>query len=228
MGLVGYVPKRGFNDFHRYNYVMEADLVATIRPLLAAAGIMIIPNVVSEEWLQGVVPERNGTSSLCKVLVEYTVTDGNYTYMFRIPGYGVDKSDKSVYKAMTGSMKYALMKLFEVATGDDPEQDSAGHDVSITIEDSDQSALKGGKSAKATMYQLQRISATMREKQMDRIHLLQIIDETLGLELHISNDDDEAQQTIRHFLQDLSSEDAGKLVAAVENWSRDDGTEGYS
>lgn len=34
MDMVGYVPKRGFNDFHRYNYVMEADLVATIRPLL--------------------------------------------------------------------------------------------------------------------------------------------------------------------------------------------------
>src|SRR5512146_520959 len=51
MGMVGYVPKTGYNDFFRYKYVQESDLVGVIRPLLANAGIMIIPDVIREEWL---------------------------------------------------------------------------------------------------------------------------------------------------------------------------------
>jgi hypothetical protein len=34
---------------------------------------------------------------------------------------GADKSDKGSYKAMTGAVKYALLKTFLIPTGDDPE-----------------------------------------------------------------------------------------------------------
>src|SRR5699024_6730814 len=36
---------------------------------------------------------------------------------------GQDAGDKAVYKAITGATKYALMKVFMIPTGDDPEQD---------------------------------------------------------------------------------------------------------
>jgi len=39
-------------------------------------------------------------------------------------GYGDDAGDKGIYKAYTGAEKYALMKQFLVATGDDPEGDT--------------------------------------------------------------------------------------------------------
>ena len=39
---------------------------------------------------------------------------------------------KGLYKAFTGSMKYFLMKNFLVATGDDPEQDSAAKKATAT------------------------------------------------------------------------------------------------
>lgn len=221
MGAVSYIPKTGWNDFHKYHYVEEAALVKTIRPLLSAAGIMIIPNVISEVWERGVVAERNSDSSLCRVMVEYTVTDGSDSFRFRIPGYGTDKSDKSVYKAMTGSMKYALMKLFEVETGDDPERESGEPqgEISVTIEASDQKAEKGGRSRLATPFQLQRIMATMREKGMDRDALLAQIEATFSEVLGVPDDDDVAAQTvILDFLKNLTSEDAGHLIGDIEAW----------
>jgi hypothetical protein len=49
----------------------------------------------------------------------------------RIPGCGNDKNskggigDKGTYKALTGANKYLLFKLYQIATGDDPEVASA-------------------------------------------------------------------------------------------------------
>lgn len=220
MGHVDYVPKRGWNDFHKYKYVMEGDLTTVIRPLLSAAGIMIIPNVIEEELVMEAVSERGGSSHLCKIKVEYTVTDGKTEIKFVIPGYGTDKSDKSVYKAMTGSMKYALMKLFEVETGDDPERESAvTSDSHVNIESSSSKAAKGGHSDKATKYQLQRIVSTMRENGMERSDLLDMIEEQFGVQLQIPEDSAEAQKTILGYLQELDSSDAGALLAKIDEWS---------
>lgn len=218
MGEVEYVPKRGWNDFHKYKYVMEGDLTIVIRPLLSAAGIMIIPNVIEEDLVKEAVMERGGASHLCRIKVEYTVTDGKSEIKFVIPGYGVDRSDKSVYKAMTGSMKYALMKLFEVETGDDPERESAA-DGHVNIEPSNAKAEKGGHSAKATRYQLQRIVATMRENGMERSDLLKLIEAEFGVQLQLPEDATEAQKIILGYLQELDSTDAGSLLAKIDAWT---------
>jgi hypothetical protein len=114
-GHVGNVPKKGYNAFHKYHYVTEADLVGAVRQYLAAAGILMIPDVIETTQL---------SDELTKVVVEYTVTDGGASFTFKVPGYGSDRGDKGVYKALTGSMKYAIMKLFKIETGDDPEQDT--------------------------------------------------------------------------------------------------------
>ena len=114
-GMIGGVEKRGYNAFHKYHYTLEADLVAAVRQYLAAANIVIIPSVVGET--------REG--DLTKIDVEYTVTDGNEHFSFRMPGYGADRGDKGVYKAITGAQKYTLMKTFLIPTGDDPELEDA-------------------------------------------------------------------------------------------------------
>lgn len=217
MGMVGYIPKTGWNDFHKYKYVEEASLVSTIRPLLSHAGIIIIPDVIAEEWVPEAVAERSGKSSLCKVMVQYTITDGKDSFTMRVPGYGVDKSDKSVYKALTGSMKYALMKLFMVETGDDPERESAGSDGSdVVISHHDEQVGKGGHSEKATRYQLQRISATMRDKGLTRSDLLTAISLLFGVSLELPDDDAAASRVIAQYLADLDSADAGALLARLD------------
>ena len=226
MDQAGYVQKRGWNDFHKYHYVTEGDLVSTIRPLLAKIGVIIIPSVVEEVRYPDAIQERNGMSSLTSVTVQYTVTDGKETITFRMPGHGADKGDKGVYKAITGSMKYALMKLFMVETGDDPERDNPGvaeaPDVTITASN-EEGVEKGGHTKTASRYQLQRISATMREKGIDRTHLLTLINEVLGVELELPEEEDARSKTILLFLQELSSEDAGLIVKALDEWKDVDG-----
>lgn len=218
MSQVGYIQKTGWNDFHKYHYVTESDLVSAVRPLLAQVGVIIIPDVTTVERIAE-VQERSGTSTLTQVMVRYLVTDGKEHYSFGMPGHGLDRADKGVYKAITGSMKYALYKLFEVETGDDPERDSVSDDaVQVTIGTSREEGIgKGGRSERATRYQLQRVSATMREKNLSREDLVVLIATTLGVTLVLPEGEEDQGETVRAFLRDLDADDIGALIAALDS-----------
>jgi len=115
----GYVQKRGYNKFHKYNYVLEADLLEMIKPELLKRNIVMIPSVVDERCI--------GTEqgNLCCLTLRVTFYDGDSgeTLSFNSIGYGLDTGDKGAYKAQTGAMKYALMKAFNVSTGEEPEDE---------------------------------------------------------------------------------------------------------
>lgn len=112
-GEARYVQKGGYNAHHKYKYVKEADLVEKVAPLLSMAGIMLIPHVVHQE--------RVGT--LTRIVMGYTITDGSTSIEASVVGEGSDAQDKAAYKATTGAHKYMLYKLFNIETGDDPEQE---------------------------------------------------------------------------------------------------------
>jgi len=116
---VGYVQKKGRNDFQNYNYVTEADVVAQTRKALLEHDIVIIPSVsdVSHD-------EYGNTNILVVYTVYHTPSGENLT--FTMAGAGNDRNskgvgDKGIYKALTGCNKYALLKALQLATGDDPE-----------------------------------------------------------------------------------------------------------
>lgn len=122
MCAVGYVQKTGVNDFHRYNYASEADLLEALRPAMLKAGLMILPSGVERSEI-----DAFGNTH---VTMEYTLVhkDGDvWPEKIRAFGSGNDKSkngavgDKGTYKAITGANKYLLTKLFQIETGDDPE-----------------------------------------------------------------------------------------------------------
>lgn len=128
MTKCGYVQKKGRNDFHRYNYAGEGDLLEVLRPAMIEAGLILIPSGVS----RSAVDEHGNTH----VEVDYTLVhkDGDvWPDKVRAFGSGNDKNskggvgDKGTYKALTGANKYLLFKLFQIETGDDPE--NASHDV---------------------------------------------------------------------------------------------------
>src|SRR5574340_328981 len=64
--------------------------------------------------------EAKAPASLVEKL---TAMDGKDKIEFLVIGEGQDRGDKATYKAMTGATKYALLKLFLIPTGDDPEKD---------------------------------------------------------------------------------------------------------
>ena len=109
------VPKNGRNEFHKYDYATEADLTDTLRPLMAEAGVLFFPTIESET--------KQGDVATVVLKVSFIDAEDGSSIIGRWLGEGQDKGDKAFYKAFTGAVKYALMKTFLVATGDDPELD---------------------------------------------------------------------------------------------------------
>lgn len=109
------VPKRGRNDFHKYDYVLEADLMECVRLELAKRKIFIFSAVDSVA--------REGTLSTIQCTFTFADGDSGETFSIQGAGTGDDKGDKGLYKAITGAVKYMLMKNFLIPTGDDPEGD---------------------------------------------------------------------------------------------------------
>lgn len=113
------VEKRGRNDFHKYDYATEADVIAAIRPHMVKNGLILVPHVDT------VNNDSNGNTN---IVVSYRLyhTSGEFLE-FNIPASGNDRNsrggvgDKGIYKALTGASKYAMLKVFCMATGDDPE-----------------------------------------------------------------------------------------------------------
>lgn len=111
------VPKNGRNDFHKYNYVTESDLLEHIRPILLKAGLAFFTTVEEQE--------RDGEFTKVKMKFTLVDTESGETLESVFWGEGQDKGDKGLYKAYTGATKYFLMKTFLIPTGDDPEADAS-------------------------------------------------------------------------------------------------------
>ena len=113
-----YVQKKGFNDFQKYAYFTEADVLNEVRPRLLEHGLMLIPSVESVQH------DDHGNTH---ITVRYDLYhESGDSLSFICAGSGNDRNskgigDKGIYKALTGANKYALLRLMQLATGDDPE-----------------------------------------------------------------------------------------------------------
>ena len=120
-----YIPKRGWNDFHKYNYALESDITDAVREKMAERDLILLPNIL-ETTTREVTTARGRTEYIVRVRMLYTLMDGETGehLQFNWEGEGQDAGDKAIYKAQTGAHKYAIMKLFNIPTGDDPENTS--------------------------------------------------------------------------------------------------------
>ena len=115
---VRYVQKKGKNDFHKYTYVTEGSLQDNLIPALTKAGLILVGSVKNLQ-----IDEKKGG---VYVEMDYRLTHKTgaiWPWPITFWGFGMDKGDKAIYKAMTGCNKYAMFKLFQIATGDEPEAD---------------------------------------------------------------------------------------------------------
>jgi ERF superfamily len=118
------VPKNGWNDFHKYKFARESDIVESIRRELACRNILITPSILAHERTE-TVNSKGNKSYFTLINVDWSIRDGDSDQVIRlqIPGTADDTGDKGFYKAFTGSEKYLLTKTFLIPTGDDPEND---------------------------------------------------------------------------------------------------------
>lgn len=125
MGAVERVPKTGFNKFHNYAYATESDITSAVRAAMATEGVVMVATLLRSRW-DSVSTSKGGTERLVTARWRFTMHDADSAEKISFKGesQGQDAGDKAMYKAFTGAVKYALLKLFLIPTGDDPEADS--------------------------------------------------------------------------------------------------------
>lgn len=113
MGEVDYIQKdkkQGMN----YTIVSHDAVTAKVRPILQKFGVVYYP--------KDMVVSQNGNRTEAMFNVRFENIDDRTDYIdVATFGYGVDPQDKGPGKAMSYGVKYALLKVLGLETGDDPD-----------------------------------------------------------------------------------------------------------
>jgi len=125
MDACSHVQKNGLNEFHKYSYVMASDVMGALNKACVAQGVACIPRFTKLDETQKT--QRSGQiATLVTVTAEVYLIDSTTgaSLVVKALGTGEDTGDKAVAKAQTMAIKYALMSLCLISSGDDPEADS--------------------------------------------------------------------------------------------------------
>ena len=125
MAACSHVQKKGVNTFHKYSYVMASDVMEALNKACVDQGVACIPRFTKTDEIQKT--QRSGQiATLVTVAAEVYLIDSTTgaSLVVKALGTGEDAGDKAVAKAQTMAIKYALMSLCLISSGDDPEGDS--------------------------------------------------------------------------------------------------------
>ena len=115
MGRLKKLPKSGYNDHFKYNFVTESDVSDAVRAALAAENVAFFASMQAVRF--------EGKKTI--VDMQYTFADGETgaVWICTWTGEAIDTQDKGIAKAATSALKYFLMKTFVLSSGD-PGDDS--------------------------------------------------------------------------------------------------------
>ena len=116
MKEVKYVQKSDKKVNNQYSFVSHDAVSSALQPHLVEHGVVIVPSVTN------LIEEGNRTT--VQMCISFVNID-NPSDMISITsyGYGIDSQDKGIGKAVSYATKYAMLKMFCLETGDDPEKD---------------------------------------------------------------------------------------------------------
>lgn len=108
-----------------YRAVSHDMVTAMVRPHMIEHGIVCFPSLVSGETIQP-PPTAEGKERQLRYEAIYDFTfanaeDPNDRIVIRIQAHANDSGDKAPGKAISYAKKYAILKLFEIETGEDEE-----------------------------------------------------------------------------------------------------------
>ncbi len=121
--LVDGISKTGYNAYHDYRFVEEAEVVRVLRSALTKAGLSL--SVSTSEILPPTsIKTEFGEFYNYTIKMTFTLVDTETGYSESYPwlGMGSDPGDKALYKAYTSGVKYFLLKNFLLPTDDDVER----------------------------------------------------------------------------------------------------------
>lgn len=114
MADVDYIQKEKKSGMN-YSIVSHDAVTAKVRPILHKHGIVYYPRDMQVE--------QNGNRTQAVFQVRFENIDDRSDFIdVATFGYGVDPQDKGPGKAMSYGVKYALLKVLGLETGDDPDE----------------------------------------------------------------------------------------------------------
>lgn len=114
MAEVDYIQKEKKQGMN-YSIVSHDAVTAKVRPILQRQGVVYYPRDLR------ISQNGNRTEALFTVRFE-NIDDRSDFIDVETLGYGVDSQDKGPGKAISYGVKYALLKLLGLETGDDPDE----------------------------------------------------------------------------------------------------------
>lgn len=118
MKEVSQVEKKGFNEYHKYNYMQESDIIAALRPSLVKHGILLLSSIDESTRVDELT-----TITMTMTLVN--VDNPKETLVSKWKAEGSDKGDKGLNKAITAAKKFFLINTFLLEANNDAEADTA-------------------------------------------------------------------------------------------------------
>lgn len=118
--------KDGNNQFDKYKYITGDSAFERLGGEMAAVGLVMIPSVVEVDTKE-VTSKSGGIMYFTTVQGQITLADceTGETWTSVWFGEGSDRGDKSINKAMTAMMKYFLLRVFQIGSGEDADADSS-------------------------------------------------------------------------------------------------------
>jgi hypothetical protein len=121
------VPKNGMNQEQGWTYMRIEDVVDVATRAMRRHKLLLTPDLRSVTR----TPNERGGGSVVDITIRWKLTNlerqnpdfPTLEYLdFDIPGSGWDYNSKATSKALTDSRKYAMILIFNLKAGDDPEE----------------------------------------------------------------------------------------------------------
>lgn len=117
------VDKTGINKNQGYKFIQSEHLLGVVRQEMVKLGLIVLPEMVD-------ATRQDMVTTVKMVFTVMDVESGDHVSLTFF-GQGWDKTDKGIYKAITGAMKYFVMKLIMLGdNAEDPEFDEDEPDTS--------------------------------------------------------------------------------------------------
>lgn len=123
------ISKNRENDGQKYMFRGIDDVFNEIHDHFAEAGVFVLPEVLEEKREERVSSRGNATFyTFLRVRFTFTAEDGSSVSCIT-NGEGMDSGDKSTNKAMSGALKYALLQMLLIPTGDSKDSENDNHTI---------------------------------------------------------------------------------------------------
>lgn len=147
IGVIAKDLKVQVNKNASYNAVSERNVLDAVKPIENKYRVYSYPSerevidkevLVKETEYQGTINRTNTLFMRIDTVYRFVNLDNPEEYIETVVyGDGIDTGDKAPGKAMTYADKYALMKMYKMSTGDDPDKEASpenGYGKKTTVE----------------------------------------------------------------------------------------------